>query len=294
MSSIQSADGQRLALHELGGTAGDGHPVVLFAHATGFHGRAYLPVAAALPPRFRSFGIDLRGHGDSVIEPGWYVDWARYGDDALAAAAHLADVRGGSGGSGGLVGFGHSLGGTALLLAAHDAPQLFRLLVLFEPIVIPANRPPGERPQSALPAGSRRRRPIFPSLDAAIENFAAKPPMQSFAADALDAYVRYGFRADSAAGGVVLKCDREHEARTFEQGGQREHWEVLPAIDIPVVVVAGVVEELQPSWFATTIAARLPDGRYVELPELDHFGPMTHPRRVAELIAESVAALDPA
>jgi len=286
---LPSADGVQIALHELAGESGADHPVVLFAHATGFHARAYLPVARALAPGFHSFGADLRGHGESTIEPGWDVDWWRYGDDALAAAQQVA---GEPGAAEGIVAFGHSMGGTALLMAARAAPALFRLLVLFEPIIIPTDRPEGERPQSTLPAGSRRRRETFPSVDAAIDNFASKPPMQMFDPDALDAYVRYGFAADAGTGGVRLKCDREHEARTFEQGAQHRAWDDLPAIDVSAVVVAGVVEGLQPAFFARGIADRLPNGRYVELPELDHFAPMTHPRRVAELIADYVAELD--
>ena len=46
------------------GRGGD-HPILLVAHATGFHGRAYLPVAEHLAPPFHVFGLDFRGHGDT-------------------------------------------------------------------------------------------------------------------------------------------------------------------------------------------------------------------------------------
>ena len=107
---------------------------MLLAHATGFHGPAYLPVADGLTPRFHTFGLDFRGHGDTEVPPGWQVDWQGYGDDALAVADAMATM---PGGEHGLITFGHSMGGAALLMAAHRRPSLFRLIVLFEPIAYP-------------------------------------------------------------------------------------------------------------------------------------------------------------
>jgi pimeloyl-ACP methyl ester carboxylesterase len=280
---VPSSDGVVVAVHELE-RAGPGHPVVLIAHATGFHGHAYLPVAAALAPRFHTVAFDFRGHGDTPLPPGWEVAWAGYGDDALAAASAVADE--------GLVGFGHSMGGTGLLLAARRRPELFRSLVLFEPIVPPieaVDAAPDSHPVSALVTATRRRRTLFPSVDAALANYASKPPMSTFDPAALDAYVRYGFFPDVDGAGVRLKCDPELEARTFVAGTTQRTWEELPEIDVPVLVAAGRVEDGGPSRFAEGVADQLPHGSFVELPELDHFGPMTHPRLIADLIAGHAA-----
>ena len=50
MLRIPSSDGVSVAVHELAGSEAPDHPIVLIAHATGFHGRAYLPVAERLAP----------------------------------------------------------------------------------------------------------------------------------------------------------------------------------------------------------------------------------------------------
>lgn len=286
---VSSTDGVEVALHELSGAEPDGsRPLVLVAHATGFHGRAYLPVAAGLTPAYRTVALDFRGYGDTLAPPG-RVEWRGYGDDVDAVAGHLADD---AGAEDGLIAFGHSKGGAALLMAADRHPERFRLLVLFEPIVFPPGDPDVARPESPLAAGARRRRPTFASLEAATENYAAKWPMATFDSAALDAYVRYGFRDDPDGDGVRLKCEPEHEAQTFETGGDHDTWSRLPGIDVPVVVVAGVVDETQPSAHARSIAEALPQGRYLERPELDHFGPFTHPRPVADLIASAAARLE--
>ncbi len=291
MLRVPSSDDVVVAVHELGGAAGPDHPVVLIGHATGFHGHAYLPVATALAPRFHTFALDFRGHGDSPVSPAWEVGWPGYGDDALVAAQAIAEGRGAERG---LVGFGHSMGGTALLLAAHRQPALFRLLVLFEPIVPPieaVDAPPSSHPISPLVTATRRRRTQFPSVEAARANYAAKPPLSALDPAALDAYVRYGFYPDVDGGGVHLKCDPELEARTFEAGATQRTWELLPEITVPVVVVSGIVEDGGPSRFAEEVAEELPHARFVELPELDHFGPLTQPALIAYLVAKAADEL---
>jgi pimeloyl-ACP methyl ester carboxylesterase len=282
MLRTASSDGTSVAIHELAGSAG--HPLVLLAHATGFHGHAYLPVAKHLAPRFHSYALDFRGHGDTPRPEGWVVSWDGYGDDALAAAEAVAAL---PGGEGGIVGFGHSMGGAGLLMAAAKHPGLFRALVLFEPIVYPTDRVRDPDAPNPLRDGARRRRPVFDSFEAAIANYASKPPMAAFDPDALDAYVRHGFRQDGEH--VRLKCDPETEAETFDNGANHTTWDRLDSVDAPVTVVAGRVEEMQPSAVAALVAERLPDGQYVGAPHLDHFGPMTHPDEVAALVAAAAA-----
>ncbi|MCU1367158.1 MAG: hypothetical protein JWN39_2797, partial [Ilumatobacteraceae bacterium] len=122
-----------LAIHDLGG---DG-PITLYAHATGFHAHCWTPVTADLP-QLHNVGYDARGHGDTPIGADWaasdHVDWHVYGHDcALVAESLSAD--------GQVLGVGHSMGGAALLMAALAAPELFRGLVLYEPIVMPPLEP---------------------------------------------------------------------------------------------------------------------------------------------------------
>ena len=277
---IPSIDGLPIAVHDLAGT---GTPL-LIAHATGFHGRCYIPLADELAASFHSTAFDYRGHGDTP-RPAGAINWDRYGDDTVAIATWLVEQTGAP-----IDAFGHSMGGGCLLMAAHRAPELFHRLVLFEPIVFPpggiGGAPTGgaEDVESPMVVGARRRRVTFDSYDAAIANFAAKPPLDAFTPQALDAYVRYGF-AQGADGKVHLKCLPETEAGTFATSGLHPTWEHLPTITTEVSVIAGVLQPMQPAMVAQLIAERLPNGRFSQSDGLDHFGPMTHPAAVAELIA---------
>lgn len=273
---VPSSDHVSVAVHELGG---DGPPL-LFSHATGFHGYCYLPVADELADAFTTYAIDYRGHGDTARPDDWDVDWTHYGDDAEAVSTALAPA-------GGLVGFGHSMGGAALLMAAHRRPELFDLIVAFEPIVFPPERYVGGS-GSPLVDIARRRRASFPSFEEAIENFGTKPPMSSFDPDVVRLYVAHGFRA--APEGVRLKCDPEHEARTFERSWSHPTWDQLPEIDTPVLVI-GSGDGDGPAAVAPEVAGRLGNAEFLHRPDWDHFGPFTDPAGMASVIAAAAANL---
>ena len=276
---VASSDHVSVAIHEFGGA---GRPLLL-SHATGFHGYCYLPIADELSDDFTSFALDYRGHGDTARPDDWQVDWARYGDDALAAARAIAP-------DGGLVGFGHSMGGAGLLMAAHRDPGLFDVIVAFEPIVFPPREIDPhhgtENNGTVLSRGTRKRRASFASFDEAIANYSSKPPMMAFDPDVLRLYVAHGFRPSPE--GVRLKCDPEHEARTFDTGGSHSTWGVLPEIETQVVVVAGKVDEFGPAAIAGDIAEALPNASYVEHDEWNHFAPFIDPAAMAELVREAV------
>lgn len=272
-----SSDHVSVAVHEFGGS---GRPL-LFSHATGFHGYCYLPIADRLDQRFTSFALDYRGHGATAVNDGWDGDWERYGDDAVAAATRIAP-------DGGLIGFGHSMGATALLMAAHREPGLFDLVIGFEPIVFPEPYETGRGPNDPPPIieNARRRRPSFGSFEQAIENYASKPPFQFVDPEMLRLYVAHGFRP--APEGVRIKCDPEHEARTFEGGALHGTWDVLPEIDSRTVVIGGGDEE-GPARVSAGIAERLPHCLFIQQPDATHFGPFVDPSGTADLIADLIA-----
>lgn len=271
---VPSSDNVSVAVHEFGGS---GRPLLL-SHATGFHGYCYLPIAEALSDHFTSYALDYRGHGDTLRPDDGQFAWERYGDDALAAVRAVAP-------DGGLVGFGHSMGGAGLLMAAHRDPGLFDLIVAYEPIVFPTrplDAPQGKGP--TLSEGARKRRATFESFDAAIANYSSKPPMMAFDPEVLRLYVTHGFRPSPE--GVRLKCDPETEAGTFDNGGLHATWDVLAEIKIPVVVVAGSIDDFGPSMIAKGIADELANSTYIERGEWNHFTPFIAPAAVAELILD--------
>lgn len=79
---VDSSDGVSVAVRDFG--AAPAAPPLLISHATGFRTHCYCPVAAQLSARFRVWGLDHRGHGDTPPPGGQQVEWSRFGDDTLA------------------------------------------------------------------------------------------------------------------------------------------------------------------------------------------------------------------
>jgi len=282
--NVASSDGVTLALHQLTECEPGSLPVILLSHATGFHGRCWLPVARHLEGRFDVWAHDHRGYGDSRIAEDWNVRWEAFGDDSLAVTEYLASsIRPSR-----VFAAGHSMGGATLIMAAIRRPELFAGIVAFEPIVFPQSGfRPDDMPPNPLVAATRKRRATFASLDEAKTNFASKPPMSAFHPDALNAYVDFGF--EPCAEGVTLKCRPEHEARTYETGGGHTTWNGLSSMQVPLWVVGSPEQPYQPSTIAPRIADEVPHGHFEMWPEVSHFGPMEDPKRFAAFIADKAS-----
>lgn len=274
---VASSDGVDVPVYDY--APGSTHGSVLFSHATGFHGRCFNSTAALLADSAHCFSFDYRGYGDATLPHDWKVTWGGYGDDAHVVAQHVAR------GSGPSIAFGHSMGGAALVMAALREPELFRALVLFEPIIFPPMiRESGKAGEpSPLSQGARRRRATFASFEEAIANYSAKPPLNVFTPEVLDDYVRFGFNSNPD-NTVSLKCQPEHEARTYESGALHETWNDLPKLRMPVWIVSGATIPMSPAEFAKPLADAIPGSTFVQWEDLGHFGPMQDPQRIAQLI----------
>lgn len=272
---VESSDGVSLAVYDLGG---DG-PDVLFAHATGFCAGVFLPITAHMTVG-RLAALDFRGHGRSTI-PDDGMDWRGTGSDVLATIDALGLVR--------PIGVGHSMGGAALTLAEEAEPGTFSGLWLFEPIIFPAELR-GMAGDNPLVEGALRRRSTFEDAQAAISNFASKPPFAVLDPDALAAYVRYGFQ-ENPDGTVSLRCRPETESATYEGGARHDAFEHLGEVTTPTVVVRGKDAPVTPAGLATLIAESIPNGRLEDHPDLGHFGPLQDPEAMARSITEHVTAV---
>lgn len=237
----------------------------------------WAPVAAELAPVAQVWALDFRGHGDSSSPDDGDFAWTGMADDVLAVIDDLGVDR--------LAAAGHSMGGAALVMAELRRPGTFSALWLFEPIIVPGGEGPPRR-QNPLAAGARRRRPSFPSRDAAYDNFATKPPLDTLAPAALRAYVDHGLRETGDGTTVELKCTPDVEARVFESSWTRT-FQHLGEVACPVTVAVSGDGGL-PARMAPAISAALPHGTLERHPRLTHFGPMEDPPAIAAAILEAL------
>lgn len=276
---MPSTDGVAVASYRLAGGR-PGAPAVLAAHPTGFCAAVLGPLAHRLAPH-PVVAFDERGHGRSGRPASGSFAWSGFADDALAVvdAAGLARP----------LGFGHSCGGAALVLAEARRPGTFAGLYLYEPVIPPLDEPlPGGSPDNPLSLGARRRRTHFAGRDEALANFAGKPPFADLDPVALAAYVDNGFRPDGC-GGITLACARDDEAAVYEAAFAHDAYRRLPDVRCPVTVACGERTDAFDEQALQPVVDRLPDAELQVLPGLGHFGPQQDPAAVARSVLASMA-----
>ena len=274
---IPSTDDVEIKVHDLGGEG----PPLLLAHATGFHGRVWEPLAAHLAG-FHRWSIDLRAHGDSDAPSDRPLEWYGFADDVLSVIDALGLEK--------PFGVGHSKGAASLLLAEQARPRTFRALYLFEPVVVPTDAVTGYNPDNPLSNGARRRRDTFDSFDAASSNYASKPPFNTLHPEVLRAYVDHGF-AENADGTVSLKCLPANEAEVYAHGMSHHAFAALNEISCPTTIAMGV-EDTVPAIFGRAIADAIPHGTVASFPDLAHFGPLEDPATIASSILEAFSTVE--
>jgi len=253
-------------------------PPLLFAHATGFHGRCWDHVIRRFPGR-RALALEFRGHGRSG-KPVPPVPWSQFAQDVLGVARHFG-VRD-------ALGVGHSMGGHSLVSAAIDQPEIFAALLLVDPVIFPPGHYGASPPDASY---ILRRRNRWASPGAMFDRFRTRPPFASWQPEALRNYCDYALLPDGDS--FVLACPPALEAATYGLCNAPESnlYAGIPSLRLPVTVLrAGAtgtpgVFDLSASCTAPDLASKFANGRDIFLPDHSHYIPMEAPELVAAEMA---------
>lgn len=267
-------------------------PSLLLLHATGFHARCWDPVVRRLAP-VHVVALDQRGHGRS--ERTEIAHWRVFGEDVAAFVRSRPEEA--------FVAAGHSMGGHALVDAAALCPEQLVRLVLIDPVIgDPASYGPGGGWRAELPPGelhpTAKRKRHFDSPRAMFERFRERRPYALFTEEALWAYCEHGLLARRDAPGFELACAPETEASIYS--ASRSNAAVIESarrVRSPALVVRAkppppdrTLMDFESSAAWPGLAAVLPHGRDLFLPEWTHFLPMQAPELVAKWLEAELAA----
>jgi 2-succinyl-6-hydroxy-2,4-cyclohexadiene-1-carboxylate synthase len=245
---------------------GSGDRVVL-VHGFTQTGRSWAPIAEELARRFEVVTVDLPGHGKSAAAA------ARDLEDAGSMVAR-------AGGSANYVGY--SMGGRVALHAAFAEPHLVERLVL-------VSATPGIEDETERAA----RRASDEALAARLEAGAGRP-------QALDEFVGEWLAGPMfvdlgrQAAGIEARLENQlpglaSALRTLGTGTQRYDREALAGLAMPVLVVAGELDEKFVAigrQMARTIGA---GATFRTLPGVGHAAPFEDPPGFARLLSEWLA-----
>ncbi|OBZ66908.1 hypothetical protein A0H81_13258 [Grifola frondosa] len=196
-----------------------------------------------------------------------------------------------------LVGIGHSMGATAVLLAGTYSPNLmFSSIILVDPMLLPPLTKWDSTGLSAtLGGGAEKRRDIWASREEAMSIFKSKSPWKDWDPRVLRIYVEYGLRELPTAEypdktGVTLACHKTQEAACFrDQLGRVRSYNLLPVLcdTIPVHFIYGAIDDYLPSEVKADILNVAARGKYASdtrVKGVGHLVPQVQPAGLADAI----------
>lgn len=209
---------------------------LVFAHANGFNAMTYRSLLAPLSGSLRIWAPDLRGHGRTTLpaDPRGRRSWADHGDDLVA----LLDARDGPP----VVLAGHSMGGTASILAAARRPERVSRLVLMDPViwsrlsVLAFHLPLLDRMSRRHPLvrGAMARRSRFESREQALAAYTGRGAFRGWPEMMLADYLTDGLR--ETGDGFELACAPEWEASSYASHAH-DPWKAMRRLDRPVRIL---------------------------------------------------------
>lgn len=276
----------RLARQDWGDAA---RPVdLIFIHANGFNGLTYRTLLELLADDWRILAPDLRGHGSSPLSyaPEPRADWREMLGDLTALIGETDGPP--------LVLAGHSMGGTLAILAAAQAPERVRCVMMLDPVILDraasaTMRVPGawrmaRRHPWARAALKRRRR--FDSLEAAVDAYRGRGAFRDWPDAVLKDYVAGGFHP-AQGGGVDLACTPEWESSNYSAQAN-DAWGALKRFEGPIRILKA--EQGSTCSVGPADAARLGDLSVEIAPGGTHFFPMIQPDLARAFLAKVLEA----
>ena len=271
-----SSESNRIPFEDFGGEG----EIIHFAHANGFPPKTYNGIIQNLTPNYKVIGMELR--------PLWpnsnhrsFKNWETAADDLIR---FLDQQR-----LSGVIGIGHSFGGIITAIAAIKRPELFRKLVLIEPVVLP-NWVYGMTavfPKSIL----KRANPVakqtlartnnWENRKAVFKQFRSKRVFSKIADKELWDYVNAGTTINDD-GTVSLRFPREWEAQIYMTFSLP--WKYIKALSVPFLVIRGetsdtIRDSVWSKWNRTN-----KNGTLLEMKNVGHLLPLEAPHGTASHI----------
>ena len=264
---------------------GGSGPELHFANANGYPAPAYRRLLETLTPHYHVQAMVARplwaGSRPEAIR-----SWRPLVDD-LVRYLDEREARG-------WLGVGHSLGAVVSTAAALRRPELFRALVLIDPVFL---RPAvlavfglfqklglAGRVHPLVPAARRRRR-SFDSVEAMFARYRQARVFAGLDDGALRDYAAAALRpAASGDGALALAWTPEWEARVYETG-PLNLWGTLHRLQVPVLAIRGAQSDTFTPAGVRRLRQRLPQVEVVEVAGAGHLVALERPEVVGRLIA---------
>ena len=269
-------------MYDFGGRGAD----LILVHATGFCAEVFVPLARGLGHRFHCWGLDLRAHGRSDRPADGDFAWSGFCTDVLTAIDHLGLSR--------PIGFGHSCGGAAILLAEQARPGTFASLYCFEPVVFDlpdVGLAVGNPMSGGGPAAARD----VPLCGGRLCQLLLQAPVRGPGSRSPPVLRRIRIRGGAVRPGgdgrsIRLRCRRDDEAAIYERGADHGAFGHLREITCHVTLCCGERTDAFGLRYLQADADQLPRSTVEVVPGVGHFGPLEQPGLLATSVERAGVA----
>lgn len=257
---------------------GNGRPLH-FVHANGYPPGSYRLFINELLLHYRVLAMQQRPlwpHSNPIAMTNWHL----FADDLI----HFFEQQGLQN----VIGVGHSLGGVATMFAALRRPELFRALILIEPVFLPPHilQMAAVNPDAAtlmpLVESALRRRNHWHSRQDAFNRFRRKEVFRRWSDEALWDYVNHALSPNDA-GDYTLAYSREWEAQIYSHPPLTV-WEDIPRLTHPTLGIrAAASDTIYPEPWLLWQQLQ-PSATFVQIEEAGHMVTMERPSPLAAVI----------
>lgn len=253
--------------------------IIHFAHANGFPPKAYQQLLNELIPQYHVIGMEAR--------PIWknsdyktFESWRQGADDLIRFLDERKLTN--------IIGAGHSFGAVCSLIAANKRPDLFKKLILIEPVVLPkwyyaVNSMPSWAVKLVNPLIKKtlERTERWPNKDSTFKQFRRKKVFSLMSDEALWDYVNAA-TSENERDEVYLNFSKEWEAQIYMTA--TNPWRELKVVNKPFLAIRGETSDTIFSNVWKKWKAINKTGRLIEIEGSGHLVPFEKPREVANSI----------
>lgn len=269
------------------GTSEDDQPTIHFAHANGFHPDTYLPLFDHFVSRF-NITAPLLMPFDPDMVPSQLTTWKQLADEVDHSVREYTQS--------GVIGMGHSLGAIVSLIANHDK-QLFKALVLIEPVLLPmfAYRLLAVTPHSlrtkVVPVAkvALKRRDRWDSVQDAKQYLRKKSVFAGINDKHFDQFIASTI-IETESGDATLRYSKQWEAQTYAT--VYNPYPLLKKINIPIMIIRGEHSNVIQMKTWKNLKDKFDHIEFIELPNSGHLAPFEKPKEVSQIILDFISRMN--
>jgi len=251
-----------------------------FAHANAYPIKTYSNFLNILSYDFQVIGMNQRPVWPNE-DPENFINWNILADDLIEflEQQNLTDV----------YALGHSMGGIATLMASIKRPDLFKKIILIDPVILPELYYPTIeqsnfeqlKKMNPLITIALNRRNKWSTIEEARTYFEGKTFYKKFNAEAKNDFLQHGLQKED--GGLRLSYPREWEARIY--GTVTNPWNALREITTETMIIKAEFSDVirsENDWKNIQDAAQ--NATCIEMKNVGHLIPQEKPKELVSKI----------